>query len=298
MRYYGIMREDFIRRNQQQPQPQQQPVQQQPGVPQQQPQFQQPGLSAQPRGAGGQPDQMQQFVEDAVRRVMPEVLAPITRPMQQDQLARVYDSVKRQYTDWQQYEGEILQSLQGADPATLQNPAVWDAAYKFAIGNAAVRSRQGQQQPQGQPQFQPLPYGTPSQQMPPMPPMQGYGPPMPPGYPPQGAGGSPAFVESPTPPPPSYSPQSQDPRDEVFAQRFNVPVEVYRSWKGGRVGMMGRTQDIAPQNPWGGPPNMPQQQQPYQQQGYQPQSFGQQPQQQVPPGYYLPGQMNGAGYGR
>lgn len=302
MQYYGIMREDFVRRNQ--------PQYQQPQAPQQQPQFgqqyqqgqppyQQPPQngqpSAQPRGPQGQPDPMRQMVADVMRETMPAMLEPLVRPVQQDQVERAYSSVRQKFAQDQmvpfdRVAGDIMQSLQGADPATLANPAAWEAAYYHAKGLALSRPQgQPQQQPAGGPQYQPYPQSTFQQVQPQTQP-------------------SAAFVEGPTPPAPSLNGAfggGTDPRDEIFAKRFGVPVEVYRTWKSqpgtsqGPIGLMRQPTPfggVPPQNSFGGPP---QYQQPVYQQppGWGPQGY-QQPmpyQRPVPPGWYDPN-LNGGGY--
>jgi hypothetical protein len=289
LRYYGIMREEFIRRGQQQPQqPQAQPQQQPQQQFQQQPQGQ---PSAQPRGPQQpQGDPMRQYVEEAIRQVMPEMLAPVVQPIQQQNLQRIYQETKSRYPDWQQHEAAIIQSMQGADPQTLSNPAAWEAAYRHAVGDAVVRQRQGQQ-PQQAPGYQPYGFGgQPQQQLPPQFDSQAqYRPPQM-----QGANGAPTFVESPTPPPPQMPQQGYDPADEMAAKRFNIPVEVYRSWKGGRIGLLHQpAQGIQAQTPYGQPVQQPQPQM----QGYPPQpQYPPQGFPQVPPGYYQPPTQNGVGY--
>jgi hypothetical protein len=286
LRFYGIMREEFARQRQQQPQP----LQGQPGQQPAQPQQPAPQFSAQPRvpGQPGQPDPMRQYITDGLREVLPEMLAPLTAPITQRQVQETYGAVRQRYPDWAQYEGDIMQSLQGANAQQLSNPDVLEAAYFYAKGRGVTR---GQQAPQGQPGYQPA--------WPPQPP-QGLAPPMPQSY----AAMAPAFVEGPTPPPPaSYGQNGQqnDPRDELFARRFNVPVEVYRSWKmpqglNDRLGMMkAPTPGIGPQQGNGQPQQQPQQPQ---WPSYPPQQFlhpGQY-QQPAPPGFYQPS-PNGAGYG-
>lgn len=290
LRYYGIMREDFAQRQAamrtQQPlqgQPQQQAPQYQQQPPQGQP-------SAQPRGIPGQApiDPMRQYVAEAIRDVMPEFMNPVIQPIQQQNLERTYNGVKSRYQDWNQFEGEILQSLQGADLATLNNPAAWEAAYRHAVGNAVIRQRQGPQQQFQQPG---PPQGGPPQYQPQQPQY--------PQYPQQAQ----TFVEGPTPPAPMGGPgygPGQDPRDEDFARRFGVPVEVYRSWRGGRVGMLpDPRQQVPPQDVWGYA-RPPQQQYPqggppgYPPQGYAPNGQYSPP---PPPGFYQP-PVNGASYGR
>lgn len=304
LQYYGIMREDFVRRNQpqyQQPQaPQfgQQPQQQQQQQPQYQQQPQQGQPSAQPRGPQGQPDPMRQMVAEVMRETMPGMLEPLVQPMRQSQVEKAYTDTRAKFAQDQmvpfdRVAGEVMQSLQGADPATLANPAAWEAAYYHAKGLALSRPQGQQQQHQlpGGPQYQPYPQAPSFQQVQPQ------------------AQPSAAFVEGPTPPAPmngafgGYG-GSADPRDEIFAKRFGVPVEVYRTWKPaqgqnqGPIGLMKQPTPfggVPPQNAFGG---APQYQQPMYQQppGWGPQY--QQPmqyQRPVPPGWYDPNQ-NGGGY--
>lgn len=301
LQYYGIMREDFVRRNQpqyqqpqQQPQFGQQPQQQQQQQPQYQQQPQQGQPSAQPRGPQGQPDPMRQMVADVMRETMPAMLEPLVRPVQQDQVERAYGSVRQKFAQdsmvpFDRVAGEVMQSLQGADPATLANPAAWEAAYYHAKGLALSRPQGQQPQPlPGGPQYQPYPQQPSFQQV------QAQTQP------------SAAFVEGPTPPAPSFGGNgfgsSADPRDEIFAKRFGVPVEVYRTWKSqpgnsqGPIGLMRQPTPfggVPPQNAFGGPPQLQYQQPP----GWGPQQY-QQPmpyQRPVPPGWYDPN-LNGGGY--
>jgi hypothetical protein len=252
MRYYGIMRQDFITR-QQPPAPQQQSAPQGQPQPSQQQGFQ----SAQPRPQ----HQPQHDQIDPIRQAVNEALAPIVGPIQQQNLLGTYNSVKGRFADWQHYEHEILGSMQGADQSIVTNPASWEAAYYHAKGRRLSQPQQGQQpgqqfqSQQGGPQFSSQNYPVPQQ--------QGWQPPQP--------GGGQTFVEGPTPAAPGMSPQQFDPRDESFARRFNVPVEVYRSWKGGRFGMMPQPQVSSfaqPQIPT--QQLQPQYQQPQQQMGFQP----------------------------
>lgn len=296
LRFYGIMREDFVnRQTQQRQQPQggtQQHQQPQGGAqPWQQPQGgqsqagwgQQPGQRPNP-----QIDPIKQAVGEVLQDALPQYLAPIVQPMQQQQLLSTYNGVKSRFQDWGHLEQEILGSMQGADAQTMQNPQAWEAAYYHAKGKAMSRPQLPGPQ-QGQPQYgAPMGYG---QQPPQVPvyqaPQQGY----------QGPLGN-QFVEGPTPPAPGMHAQQQDPRDETFARRFGVPVEVYRSWKGGNIGLMPqpRQQQMPQMNGQTmqqGQMPFAQVQPPYGQQQMMPQQFGGQPQY---PGFYQPQQMNGGGY--
>lgn len=309
LRYYGIMREEFMRQRQMQQgqQPLQGQPQQQPQSQPQQPQFQQPQqqpFSAQPRVPGqqsAQGDPMREYITQSLREVLPEMLAPVVLPAQQRAVQDTYTQVRSRYSDWQQYEGDIMQSLQGANAQQLSNPEVVEAAYFFAKGRAQSRAPQGQPQP---------PYGTAPQYQPQWPQQPQQAPPQQwPGYQPQPQfQQQPAFVEGPTPPAPSqFGPQGQqnDPRDEIFARRSNMPLEVYRSWKqqqgqSNQLGILKVPQaGIGPQQGNGQPqqPNYG----PPQQQGYPvypPQQFQPAPQfqQPQPPGWFQPS-LNGAGNG-
>lgn len=296
MQYYNLMREDFIRRQQAAQQAQPQGGQPQP---QPQPQQQAPG-TAQPR-VPQQQDTMQQFVQDAVRQVMPEMLAPIIVPQQQRTMQETYARTAQQFPDWGQFDADIRTSLQGADAATLSNPAAWEAAYFHAKGKAMSRA------PQGQPQ---APYGAAPQNG------NGAAPPMPPGYQqpsvPQWNGQQvqqqpqpyQTFVEGPTPQAPNGGPGYSgpaDPRDEMFAKRFGIPVEVYRSGKA----LQGQTQAPVPmlrmpvqQQFNGGPQAPPPQGQFMPPQNFQPYGYAAplpvgpngQP---IPPGFYNPNYSGG-----
>lgn len=292
MRYYGIMREDFVNRQQQRQVPQQPQQQQfQPIQNQQQPQ---------PRSQAGwgqqqnqqqmqQVDPVRQAVSDVLSEALPQYLAPIVQPIQQQNLLNTYNGVKGRFQDWAAMEQDIISSMQSADAQTLNNPQAWEAAYYHAKGKAMTQRQLGpgpQQPQQGQPNYGP-PMPQQQYQQSQMPvyqaPQQGY----------QGPLGN-QFVEGPTPPAPGMHAQQQDPRDEAFARRFNMPVEVYRSWKGGNIGLMQqpRQQQIPQMNgqnmqqPFGQLQMIPQQQ--------MPQQFG--GGQFVPPGYYQPQQNGGNGY--
>jgi hypothetical protein len=191
--------------------------------------------------------------------------------------------------------------LQGAQPDVLSNPESWRAAYFHARGAASAPQRQQQQQQGQQPQQHqggpPAPAGFqpnwPPQQQPQQHPQQFF----------QVQPQQQFFVEGPTPSAPAGGPgqQGNDPRDEVMARRFNMPVEVYRAWKppvqGTQYQQLGPlprpSNGVPPQNPFGWPVQPQQQQQPQQ---FAPPGQGQYPP-QSPPGYYQPSLQNGLGYG-
>lgn len=243
IRYYGIMREDFVNRTQQRQQP---PLQGQPGFQPQQGQFQQPQQgrnygpqqgfqSAQPQfpGQPQQPDPMRQMIQEAVQ----DALQPVVADSVQSRTEKAYAEIARRYPDFQHFAGEVFQSMQGAPPQMLVDPRAWEATYFHAKGRRTTFPYQ-----QGGPGFQPTPIGQPQAapqwpQQPQMPPQQpgfqGFPSQGPGGYPPQGQ--PTAFVEGPTPAAPMTGYPGQqggaDPRDEMFARRFGVPVEIYRMSK-------------------------------------------------------------------
>ena len=233
LRYYQVMREDFLARNSRPQQPLQgQPQQQQQQQPRgpggqfgpypQQPQQQQPQQQQQQLGSEAA---MEQMVQAVVQR-----LAPAIAPLQQASASSVYQQARQRFPDWNQYDALIQEALQGADPQTLLDPRVWEAAYYHAKGRAATPGAipQQMQQPQawGQAPMQsgpPAHYGNGTGQ----PPAQYYG------QAPQNFGQQPPppsnyFVESPTPSAPMAPTMSNDPRDEVFARRAGVPLDQYR----------------------------------------------------------------------
>lgn len=211
IRYYNIMREDFVRRNQgQQGQQGQQPQYPQ-GQPQQfqgQPQRNDQGQFAPPQQ--GQPqrvDPIRRAVDEALAQAMPQYLAPMVQQTQQQQRVQAYQSVSGRFQDWNQFDAEVQQELAQATPEMLASPGVWEAAYYL------VKGRRG-----SQPQRQQQPWGgqQPTNQ-PQMPPQQFQG-----NY----------FAEGPTPPASVAHNPNIDPRDEVMAARFGMPLEVYRAGKG------------------------------------------------------------------
>lgn len=243
MRYYAIMRQDFVQRQAaaqsgqqplqgqptQQPAPQQQQQQfrqpQQPQYQPQQPQYQQP--------TGYIPPQQQAPAEvpltlDAVQRVVEQTLSRAMAPMAQASAASVQQQMRQRFADWMQYEQGILAELQGADPTALLNPGLWESAYYYVKGKSVSENPPRQQAPiggYGQPTNQSYPGGPIFQPVP-----------------------ADFFSEAPTAPAvqPNANGQLNDPMDEVYARRFGMPIEEYRAWKGGRVPV---PQRAAPQQP-------------------------------------------------
>lgn len=234
MRYYGIMRQDFLARREQErmaaagPPLQGQPAGGQPAG--------QPGHAA--PGAPAAPDPIQARVDAAVAAATSRMAGPIY----QNATEMAYDRVSRAFPDWQHYDAEVKGYLQGFSAEQLANPQTWELAYDLVRGRrlrAAAQPNGGYPQPTypapapagGAPPFPALPPGPPAG----YPAAGGYGGGY--GYPPAptGQGGPPAppspyFVEAPTPTAPVGGAPA-DPRDEGFAARFGVPVEEYRAWK-------------------------------------------------------------------
>lgn len=252
MRYYAIMRQDFVQR-QAAAQSGQQPLQ---GQPTQQPQrqFQDSTVTQQRQGAYVQPLQPQYqqpqqptgyippqqqapaevpLTLDAVQRVVEQTLSRAMAPMAQASAASVQQQMRGRFGDWAIYEQGILTELQGADPTALLNPGLWESAYYYVKGKSVSENPPRQQAPigYGQPQVNPSYPGGPIFQ------------PVPADF----------FSEAPTAPAvqPNANGQLNDPNDEVYARRFGMPVEEYRAWKGGRVPVPQRQQQQQP-NPNGG----------------------------------------------
>lgn len=239
MRYYSIMRQDFIRQQQAgQRQPQLQGQPQQPQAAPQQPQYQ-PAQQPQPQQPTGYiPPQPQQPVEvpltlDAVQRVVEQTLSRAMAPMAQASAVSVQQQMRQRFPDWAQHEQAILAELQGADPSQLLNPQLWESAYYFVKGKWATENPQRQQMvfmdQHRQPPINQASSGGPIYQ------------PVPAEF----------FSEAPTAPnQQTANGQLNDPMDEVYARRFGMPVEEYRAWKGGRVPVPQRQQQ-PPQQPNG-----------------------------------------------
>jgi hypothetical protein len=233
MNYYNIMRQDFLSRQQQlvQPQPQQpQAPQYQPQQPAQQ--FQRPQQPQQPTPQGGQ-----LFDEAAVRRIVQESVAAAIQPLQGPSQQQVYQNVRMKFRDWNLYDSEIQASLQDAEPGSLLNPGVWEAAYYFVKGKKLSEAPELPQPTGGDPFNR-----------------DGRGPrgemiTQPPAFPQQQQ----FFVEGPTAPANSGAGTAMaDPNDDLMARRFGVSVEEYRRWKGGQVPPMQQPQQQQPQQPQGG----------------------------------------------
>lgn len=155
MRYYAVMKVDFMRNN---PPGGQRPLQGEPprGAPTHQaapapvpapaPTYTPPSFGYQPP----QPAPAQTFDAATMRQMIQEVLTENLAPVQAVSAEQVYYSVARRFPDWATYDAEIRASVQGADPRQLLSPALWESAYYHAKGK--IMSDPNRQQPQYVPQ--------------------------------------------------------------------------------------------------------------------------------------------------
>lgn len=140
----------------------------------------------------------------------------------------VYDTVKREFADWQTYDAEIQEMIQtglqrGGDPAMLANPETWRSAYYYIKGRAASRpATPGQPAPQpaqgaGGSSVQPAPA-------------------------PAATSGQPFFSEHPTAPSTTgqpaaagrgMTPQTMTPEQRSYAAKFNISEQDYCDWFNG-----------------------------------------------------------------
>ena len=230
MRYYSVMRQDFMVRNAPQQQPQQPPPQapyqrqpvmqphQQPQQPAYQPNYggyqapQQVPQIQQVQPQGFDPAQMDEIVQRAVSAAL--------GPVQQVTAQSVYQQVRQRFPDWDQFDAEIQMAVSGASPQQLLNPQMWESAYFFVKGR--VLSDPRRQQPQYVPDARD-PFNRPvngATQTPPPSVFTESSIPQAPGNP-GGPGGG--------------NQEAFSPHDIEMARRFGIPVEEYRAWKGGRV---------------------------------------------------------------
>lgn len=234
MRYYAVMRQDFINRQQasqgqpqlqgqpqagqpQQPQPQRWPTSQ-PQPQQQQPMQvfpnQQPPTGYIP--PQGQPQGEVPLTLDAVRQVVADTISRSLGPMAQASAASVQEQMRRKFVDWAHYEQAILAELQGAEPTALLNPGLWESAYYYVKGRVLSENPPRPQafDPNQPPQPQQVPGGPIVRPVP-----------------------AAFFSEAPTPPSNQPGPNGQvnDPMDDLYARRFGMTTEEYRMWKGGNV---------------------------------------------------------------
>lgn len=153
---YGAMRQYTVQQQaQQRPQPQQQAQQPQPQGPQVPAQRPSTNFFTDPEGA----------IERAVQRIVTPMLQPVLESTAETQIAQARQTVAQLHPEFAQYEGEVIQRLQGLPAQTLANPAAWRMALQQVVGERFM-SGQLQQQPhqqQRQQQAQ-LPAGYPGAQ--------------------------------------------------------------------------------------------------------------------------------------
>lgn len=235
MRFYSIMREDFMRRNNpqnpQNPQNQQQPVTDPaaPPAPASQPRSYTPPapLAATPPATG--------FDEASIGRMIQQAVASAfaSSPMAVQVAESTHDRMRREYRDWMTYDADILQTLEGASAEQLANPETWRTAYFFVKGRKLSEAGQNGGQPiydQSAAGTQPVVFGAPSGAptitRPPNPPTND----------------NPTwFTEGPSAPPASpaggVDPRN-DPRVIAMAYKHGIPVDEYVQWLGGNVPAM------------------------------------------------------------
>lgn len=140
-------------------------------------------------------------------------LQPVLQASHQSGVERALTQVRGEYQDFGQYEGSIRAQLQNAPPEILSNPETYRAAYKYAIGEAALAARQRGGQPPAQPRW--VPAGG----------QQGHQPPPAQQF----------FTESPTPNAGQLNANGFTPMVLQMAQKFGMTPEEYVQWGGGNV---------------------------------------------------------------
>jgi hypothetical protein len=229
---YGALANDFLMRQPNRQQPQQQPqgrdqvyVQGEPngGVPQRGGRPQGPPQGAAASGFWADP-------EGTIQRIVEGYVAPITQRTTAMAIQEARQIAAAGIPDFHQLEGEIMQSLAGADPTSLTDPRMWQNIADLARGRLMSRGQYDPrqvQQPQGQPQ------------------QNG-------GYPVPGQRGPGSFVPAPVnpvgqffteaPTPPQYDGQQGggmnnyiSAEEHEYAQKMQMSDEQYVAWRGGVV---------------------------------------------------------------
>lgn len=227
MRYYAIMREDFVNRNN----PMNQPAPRAPEAAPAAPSFPAPGAPTNftPRPPAPAPVLTAPPAFDEERllgRMMEMMRAEIGKsPAVIVAADTVKDRVAKRYPDFAHYEQQVLEELRGSDPSILAQESTWETAYFYVRGRAQAT---GQGLP---PVPAPVPnggthYGPRGELISPPPPPMGV-----------------HFVEAPAGAPPATTMTgAADPRlDPVnisMARRFGIPIDEYVQWLGGNVPAM------------------------------------------------------------
>lgn len=253
MRYYAVMRQEFVRNNdpRQQPPLRGEPA---PGAP----------APAAPTAWGAPPAPVRapapgyvppgpaapvpgQFSLEDVQRIVQESVttAMNSSPMVATSARTVRDGLRSRIPDWSQYAAEIEQELNGAPASSLIDEGTWMAAYYYVKGKRMS-------QPGAQPTWQappvqeglrdargviyaPLP--NPNAPPPPPPAAPTATPAAAPSWPP--AAPAAFFSEAPGPASPTAWGAPPDRRNDPVvihrARQFGISVDEYISWMDGRV---------------------------------------------------------------
>lgn len=234
MRFYSIMRQDFVARHnagqppqgqppvdpRQRPAPQGPPAQSWNQPPAQQPPAQQspqgqpprygaPPVAAPPAGFVALTD-----VGDMIEQAIARAMAPQTAIS----VETVYRRVAGEFQDWSQHALQVQEAVRGADPSTLLNPEVWRAAYYFVKGRALSQGGDTTSPPAPSVPVTGPVYNLPPQQT---------------GF----------FAEGPSAPPAQFSGQPNTgagltSEQRLYARRFGMTDQQYIDWSHGNVPAM------------------------------------------------------------
>lgn len=205
MKYYAVMRQDFMERNRPADAPP--PVAPAPtAAPAARPGYVPPVATPAPAAAPAT------FTLEDVNRIVNEAVSRAVAPIARSNAETVYNRMKAELSDWMTYNDAILESLNGASEEQLANPETWRTAYYFVKGRALS-------QPAAAVPAAPPPVGAPVWTPPPAP-----------------AG----FVEGPSAPPPASNAaltadRRNNPTILAMARRFGISVDEYIAWMDGNV---------------------------------------------------------------
>lgn len=215
MRWYGIMRTEFVRQEAAK-------TAQPPGAPAAAPSGPPPAatptvpLPAAPNSAPAG-DDIEARIARAVATAMGSVLPGVTAAS----AVSIEQSVKGGFPDWDLYAPTVREMLSKANPEAVLNPETWKAAYFFAKGKALTEAPPAAAPPPAAPMWS-SPAGA-TVTPPPPPPTADRG----------------WFTEGPSAPPPNTNPggiaPELDPRVQEMARKFNMPVGEYVRWMHGNV---------------------------------------------------------------